>query len=63
MDFDMDGDKLSRTGLDSYANVVVVVNHAAIINDAGRRAEVSPFTSDYESLSKMFILDATIRYD
>ena len=42
--------------------MVVVGKHAAIISDAGRRAEVSPFTPDYESLSKVPIVGATIRY-
>ena len=64
----MNGDEgvipsLSRTDLDSHANMVVVGKHAAIINDTGRRAEVSPFTPDYESLSKVPIVDAAIRYD
>ena len=37
--------------------------HAVIINDTGKRAEISPFTPDYESLSKVPIVDAAIRYD
>ena len=60
---DRDGDDLSRTDLDSHANMVVVVKHDAITCDTGRRAEVSPSTPDYESLSKVPIVDATIRYD
>ena len=55
--------QLSRTDLYSHANMVVVGKHAAIINDTGRRAEVSPFTPDYESLSKVPIVDAAIMYD
>ena len=47
MEWDRDGDGLSRTDLDSHANMVVVGNHAAIINDAIRRADVIPFTLDY----------------
>ena len=63
MELDRDRDRLSRTDLDSHANMVVVGKHAAIINDAGRRAEVSPFTPDYEALSKAPIVDAAIRCD
>ena len=58
-----DGDELSRTDLDSHTNVVVVCKHAAIINDTGNRNEVSPFSQEYESLSKVTIVDPTIRYD
>ena len=67
---DMDADngvtsllQLSRTDLDSHANIVIVGKHAAIKNGAGRRAEVIPFTPDYESLSKVPIVDAAIIYD
>ena len=54
---------LSRTDLDSHANMVVVGRNVAIINDTGRRAEVSPFTPDYDSLHSVPIADAAIRYD
>ena len=57
---DRDGDNLSRTDLDSHANMVVVGKHAAIINDTGRK--VSPFTPDYESL-KVLIVDAAVTCD
>ena len=43
--------------------MVVVDKHAATINDTSRRDEVSPFTPDYESLSKVPIVEATIRCD
>ena len=43
--------------------MVLVGKYAVIINDTGRKAEVSPFTPDYESLSKLPIVDTTIRYD
>ena len=56
-----DGDNLSRTDLDSHANIVVVGKHAAITNDNSRK--VSPFTPDYESLSKVLIVDAAVTYD
>ena len=55
------GDILPQTDLHSYANMVVVGKHAAMTNDASRK--VSPFTPDYESLSKVPIVDAAIRHD
>ena len=60
---DKDGDESFRTDLDSHANMVVVGKYAEIINDAGRRAEDIPFTPDYESLSKVPIVDAAIVCD
>ena len=63
MEFDRDRDGLSRTDLDSHTNIFVVGKHAAITNNTGIRAEVSPLTPDYESLSKVSIVDNAIRYD
>ena len=60
---DRDRDNLSRIDLDYHASMVVVGKHAAIINDTGRRAEVSPFTPNYESLSKVPIVDAAAMCD
>lgn len=51
----------SRTDLDSHANIVAVDKRASIINDTGRRYEVSPSTPDYELLRSVPIVDATIR--
>ena len=53
----------SRTELDSHANMVVVGQHAFIINNTGKTAEVSPFTSSYDSLKNAPIVDAIIAYD
>ena len=53
----------SRTELDSHANMVVVGQHAFIINNTGKTAEVSPFTSSYDSLKNVPIVDAIIAYD
>ena len=55
--------QLCRIDLDSRANMVVVGKHAEITNDIGRRANVSPFTPDCESLNKVPIFDAAIRCD
>ena len=54
---------LSCTDIDSRVNIVVVGNHAAIINDAGRRTEVSPVTLDYGSLCKVSTSDDIFRCD
>ena len=54
---------MSRTDLDFHANIVVVDKHGAIANVTGRRAKIIPFNPDYESLSKVPIVDATIRHD
>ena len=55
--------QLYHTYLDSHANVVAVVKNVAIINYTIIRSEVSSFTPDYESLSKVPIVEATIRCD
>ena len=52
----------SHTNLDSRASVVAVGKNVAIVNDTSRRSDVSPFTSDYESFSKVPIVDAPIRH-
>ena len=41
--------------------MVVVGKHDEIINDTSRIADHSSFTPDYESLSKVPIMDALIR--
>ena len=51
----------SRTELDSHANMPVLGRHVHILSDTGRKADVSPFTPDYQSL-KMPIVDAAIGY-
>ena len=54
---------MSQTDLDSHDNIVVSERNVTIINDTGRRAKVSPFTPDYDSLHSVPIADTTIRYD
>lgn len=63
-DFDDENDgHVTRTDLDSHANMVVVGRHCAIIEHTGKFASVSPFTPDYEALSKVPIVDAALLYD
>lgn len=52
----------SRTQLDSHANMPVVGQHAYVISDTGKVAEVNAFTPDYEPL-RVPIVDAAVRYD
>ena len=52
----------SRSELDSHANMVVVGRNAYIIQDTGRRADVSQFTPDYEALNLVPIVDAAMLY-
>ena len=53
----------SREDLDFHASMVVVDKNTAIINYTSRRADVIIFTPEHESLSKVPIVDAAIRYD
>ena len=63
IDASADPDEESQTELDSHANMVVIGMHAYILNNTGRTAEVSPFTSSYETLNNVPIVDAIIAYD
>ena len=52
---------LCWTDPDSYASIVIVGKNGTIINNAGLLVEVSPFTLDYNSLSKVHKVDTSIR--
>ena len=52
----------SHTELDSHANMPVVGKHAYIIDETGKKVDVSPFTPDYQPLT-VPLVDATVRYD
>jgi hypothetical protein len=55
-------DMISRTDLDSHANMPVVGRNAYIISSSGRFAEVNAFTPDYDAMT-IQIVDAAIQYD
>ena len=57
-----DEESMSRTDLDSHANMAVVGRHAYILSDTGRTADVNPFTPDYESM-QVPIIDAAMQYE
>ena len=44
---------VSRTKLDSHANMVCLGRHALIIEETGKTVDVKPFTSDYSTLQKV----------
>ena len=51
----------SRTELDSHANMVVVGKNCKILEDTGRKADVSAFSPDFETL-EIAIVDAALAY-
>ena len=53
---------LSRTELDSHANMPVVGKKCYVLTDTGKTADVSPYTPDYDAM-KVSIVDAAIQYD
>ena len=55
-------ESMSRTDLDSHANMVVVGRHAYILLDMGRTAKVNLFTPDYE-LMQVPIVNADVQYE
>lgn len=57
-----DTDEMSRTDLDSHANMPVVGRHAYVISDTGRTAEVNAFTPDYKAMN-VRIVDAAVKYE
>jgi hypothetical protein len=57
-----DMEESSRSELDSHANMPAAGRNAYIISDAGRLADVTPFTPDYESMTTP-IVDAAVQYE
>jgi hypothetical protein len=55
-------DELSRSELDTHANLPVVGRHAYIISNTRRLANMSPFTPDY-SLMQIQVVDTAVHYD
>jgi hypothetical protein len=56
-----EAEESSRTELDSHANMLVIDQHAYVISDTGRIADVNPFTPDYNSM-QVPIVDAALQY-
>ena len=57
-----DDDPVSRTELDSHANMPVVGKYALIIGYTGRQVEVNPFSPHYDSTTAD-IVDAALLYE
>jgi hypothetical protein len=53
---------VSRTELDTHANMPVVGRNCLIVADTGETVDVNPFTPDYQAM-KAKVVDAAIRYD
>ena len=51
-----------KTELDSHANMAVIGRHSIIINDTGKTADVKPFSPDCNTLQKVKIIDAAIKW-
>ena len=53
----------SRTELDPHDNMVVVGKHSHVLNYNVQTAQVGPFTSTYNALENVPIVDAAITHD
>ena len=51
---------VSRTELDSHANMVYLGRHALIIEDTGKTVDVKPFTPNYNALQKVPVVTGAI---
>ena len=54
--------KLSRTELDSHANMPVIGKNAYILSKIGETVDVAPFTPDYKPISAELV-DAALKYE
>ena len=54
--------KISRTELDSHANMPVMGRDALVVSDTGRVMEVNPFTPDYDAI-RVKLVDAALKYN
>ena len=59
---DEEPEELSRTELDTHANMPVVGRHALIVSESGMSVDVNPFTPAYPSM-KAPIVHAALQYD
>ena len=58
----LDQDSESRTELDSHAKMAVVERHAAIVSNTCKTVSVKPFSSEYNDLDEVPIVDAVIKW-
>ena len=57
-----DANELSRTELDSHANMPVIGRNAYILSKIGKTVDVAPFTPDYKPIS-VELVDAALKYE
>ena len=57
----VEGDEVSRTELDTHANMPVVGRHAYILADTGKTADVNAFSPDHAPIT-VRIIDAAVLY-
>ena len=57
-----DVNELSRTVLDSHANMPVIGRNAYILSKIGEIVDVAPFTADYKPIS-VELVDAALKYE
>ena len=57
------GSSISRTDLESHANMVVLENNTLVITDTVKTVGISPFTHNYKSMKNMPIIDRAIVFD
>ena len=57
-----DANELSRTELDSHANMPVIGRNAYILSKIGETVNVAPFTPDYKPFS-VELVDAALKYE
>ena len=57
-----DANELSRTGLDSHANMPVIGRNAYILSKIDETVDVAPFTLDYKPVN-VELVDAALKYE
>jgi hypothetical protein len=57
-----DDGKVSRTELDSHANMPVVGRNVVVISESGKTVDVCPFSPDYEPVA-LPVVDVAVQYD
>ena len=61
-DITQDANELSRTELDSHADMPVIGKNAYILSKIGETVDVAPFTPDYKPIS-VELVDAALKYE
>ena len=56
-------DQMTSTQIKSHVNMVVVGQHATIINQSGKSADMRTFLSDCSKLEAVPIFDDVVAYD